>query len=83
MIIPDNPDELVRPSTWQDLHFERGQVEVEWFNGAIVRLAQSLGRTAPLNQVLWERCEAAASERLPPGSETTDSIRAAAASVAG
>ncbi len=77
--VPENPDELVRPSTWQDLHFQRGQVEVRYFNGEIVRVAESLGRTAPLNQTLLTLCEAAAEAKLPPGSETIDSIKAAAA----
>jgi len=76
--IPDDPDLLVRPSTWQDLHFARGQVEVDWFNGEIVRLAERLGRDAPLNRVVRDRCVDAAERRLPPGSETAASLRAAA-----
>ncbi len=77
--VPDDPEALIRPSTWQDLHFARGQVEVDWFNGEIVRLAERLGRDAPLNRVLRDRCEDAAARRLPPGSETAESLRAAAA----
>ncbi len=77
--IPTDPDQLGWPSTWQDLHFQRGQVEVEYFNGEVVRLAASFGMTAPLNEVLWHRCEDAAARRLLPGSETTDTLRAAAA----
>ncbi len=76
--IPTDPDELGRPSTWQDLHFQRGSVEVEFFNGEIVKLAESLGRQAPLNEALWRRCEDAASRRLAPGSETSVSLRSAA-----
>ncbi|MFT7598718.1 MAG: 2-dehydropantoate 2-reductase [Acidimicrobiales bacterium] len=81
VVVPDDPDQLVRPSTWQDLHFQRGQVEIEYFNGEIVRLAAKLGRTAPLNQTLLEICEAAAIALTPPGSETTASLRAAAAAL--
>ncbi len=77
--IPADPDELVRPSTWQDLHFGRGQVEVDWFNGEIVRLAEQLGLAAPLNRVVRDRCVDAATRRLAPGSETAASLRAAAA----
>lgn len=76
--IPADPDQLIRPSTWQDLHFARGQVEVDWFNGEIVRLAQRLGREAPLNRVLRDRCVDAATRRLAPGSESAASLRAAA-----
>ncbi len=74
--IPEDPDQLVRPSTWQDLHFARGQVEVDWFNGEIVRLAERMGRDAPLNRVVRDRCVDAAERRLPPGSETAASLRA-------
>ncbi len=77
--IPTDPDKLGWPSTWQDLHFQRGQVEVEFFNGEVVRLAERLGLKAPLNEVLWHRCEEAAAARVLPGSETTESLRAAAA----
>lgn len=80
--IPDDPDELIRPSTWQDLHFARGQVEVDWFNGEIVRLAEKLGRDAPFNRVVRDRCVDAATRRLPPGSETAASLRAAVAALA-
>lgn len=81
--IPTNPDELGRPSTWQDLHFQRGQVEVEWFNGEVVRLAEQLGMSAPLNEALWRLCEDAAVRRLAPGTETTESIRAQASGAVG
>ncbi|MDA3039688.1 MAG: hypothetical protein O3C27_09190, partial [Actinomycetota bacterium] len=79
--IPTDPDKLVWPSTWQDLQFRRGRVEVAYFNGEVVRLARSLSLRAPLNEVLWHRCEDAAAKRLLPGSETTTSLRAAAASL--
>ena len=75
--IPTDPDKLGWPSTWQDLQFQRGQVEVWYFNGEVVRLAASLGLRAPLNEILWHRCEDAAARRLLPGSETTESLRAA------
>lgn len=80
--VPTDADRLVRPSTWQDLHFQRGQVEVAYFNGEIVRVAERLGRKAPLNQTLLEKCEAAAEAKLLPGSETTASLRAAAQAAA-
>ncbi|MDH4148807.1 MAG: 2-dehydropantoate 2-reductase [Acidimicrobiia bacterium] len=76
--VPDDPDRLVRPSTWQDLHFQRGQVEVDYFNGEIVRLAERLGRDAPLNRIVRDRCVDAAVRRLLPGTETAQTLRIAA-----
>jgi 2-dehydropantoate 2-reductase len=73
--ITTDPDERTYPSTWQDLHFERESVEVEWFNGEIVRLAQRHGMAAPLNETLWHRCEAAAAAKAGPGTETPESLR--------
>lgn len=79
--IPDDPDELLLPSTWQDLHFGRGNVEVRYFNGEIVELGHEVGIPTPLNRIVMERCEAAATQLLAPGSETTESLRAAAAAL--
>ena len=47
------------PSTWQDLTAQRGNVEVDHFNGAIVRLGEQYGIATPLNRVLRDRCSAA------------------------
>ncbi len=79
--VPTDPDQLVRPSTWQDLHFQRGQVEVDWFNGEIVRLGEEFGVPTPLNRVLRDLCVAAAEARTRPGTETTASLRAVAAAL--
>lgn len=41
-------DPLARSSMWEDL--ERGRrTEIDWINGEVVRLAERLGRTAPVN----------------------------------
>ena len=41
-------DPLARSSMWED--FEAGRAtEIDWLNGEVVRLAQSLGRSAPVN----------------------------------
>jgi len=41
-------DPLARSSMWED--FEAGRAtEIDWLNGEVVRLAQSLGRNAPVN----------------------------------
>lgn len=41
-------DPLARSSMWEDLQAQRPS-EVDWINGEVVRLAQRLGRTAPVN----------------------------------
>ena len=41
-------DPLARSSMWEDLQAGRA-TEVDWLNGEVVRLAQSLGRRAPVN----------------------------------
>ena len=66
------------PSTWQDLMSQRGNVEVDHFNGAIVRLGELHGVATPLNRVLRDRCLSAAEHRLLPGTETAESLRSAA-----
>jgi len=66
------------PSTWQDLASQRGQVEVDHFNGVVVRLGETYGIPTPLNRILRDRCISAAHHRTMPGSETTESLRSAA-----
>jgi 2-dehydropantoate 2-reductase len=41
-------DPLARSSMWEDLEAGR-QTEVDWINGEVLRLAESLGRAAPIN----------------------------------
>ncbi len=41
-------DPVARSSMWEDLEAGR-TTEIDWINGEVVRLAQSLGRTAPVN----------------------------------
>lgn len=44
-------DPQARSSMWEDL--ERGRrTEIDWINGEVVRLAESLGRQAPVNRML-------------------------------
>ena len=79
---PTRPVEAGRSyaSTWQDLDAKRGNVEVDHFNGTIVRLGEQVSIPTPLNRVLRDRCMDAAARYLTPGSETTASLRAAAES---
>ena len=65
------------PSTWQDLASRKKHVEVDHFNGAIVRLGEEHHVPTPLNRVLRDRCVLAAKNLTLPGSETADSLRSA------
>jgi len=44
-------DPLARSSMWEDLQAGR-KTEIDWINGEVVKLAQSLGRRAPVNEKL-------------------------------
>lgn len=46
-------DPLARSSMWEDLEAGR-PTEVDWINGEVVRLAESLGRQAPVNARLTQ-----------------------------
>jgi 2-dehydropantoate 2-reductase len=46
-------DPLARTSMWEDLQAGR-RTEMDYLNGEVVQLAESLGRTAPVNQRLVE-----------------------------
>ncbi len=52
-------DPVARSSMWEDLEAGRA-TEVDWINGEVVRLAESLGQEAPVNRCLTElvhQCE--------------------------
>lgn len=66
------------PSTWQDLTAGRPTVEVDHFNGAIVRLGEQLGIPTPLNRILRDLCDDAAARGLGPGGHSAASLQAAA-----
>lgn len=53
-----------RPSFHIDLHSGRGQTEVRWLNGAVVRHGERLGIATPINRLLTETLEALSAGRL-------------------
>jgi 2-dehydropantoate 2-reductase len=58
-------DPLARSSMADDLAARR-KTEVDWINGEVVRLAQRLGRQAPVNVRLAALVHAAEMEKAPP-----------------
>ncbi|MFI5954554.1 2-dehydropantoate 2-reductase [Cryptosporangium sp. NPDC051539] len=57
-------DAEARSSMWEDLNAGR-RTEVDYLNGAVVRLADRAGRTAPYNAAIVELIHAAESGTLP------------------
>jgi 2-dehydropantoate 2-reductase len=57
-------------STWQSLARRQGSVEVDFLNGEIVRVAERIGITAPLNKKMVEISREMAVNREPPGKYT-------------
>lgn len=55
------------PSMWQDLYLGRPSTEVEFLNGEIVRLGQSLGLKTPYNSALVEIINQMSGRGLKPG----------------
>jgi 2-dehydropantoate 2-reductase len=55
-------DPLARTSMWEDLEAGR-PTEIDYLNGEVVRLADSLGRTAPVNARLVDLIHAAETGR--------------------
>ena len=76
-------DPLARSSMSDDLAMGRA-TEIDWINGEVVRLAQRLGQTAPVNERLCELVrEAERSEVRPswPGDALLAELRAAASAL--
>jgi 2-dehydropantoate 2-reductase len=52
------------PSFHIDLHSGRGQTEVRWLNGAVVRHGEQLGLPTPVNRLLTETLEGLSAGQL-------------------
>jgi len=73
---PGDEEMMLRPSTWQDLHLQRGRTEVEYLNGEIVRLGRKHGIATPLNSLMVRVVNRMARERARPGAYTVRRLRA-------
>jgi 2-dehydropantoate 2-reductase len=61
-------------STWQSLMRREGTVEVDYLNGEIVRLAEQVGMSAPINKALTAIVMDMAEKREPPGRYTLEDL---------
>ena len=57
-------------STWQSLVRRQGSVETKYLNGEIVRIAENLGKRAPINEALLHITEEMAANHELPGKYT-------------
>jgi 2-dehydropantoate 2-reductase len=62
-------------STWQSLARGRTTLETDFLNGEIVRLAESIGLEAPLNQKLIEITQKMTANREKPGTYTPGQLK--------
>jgi 2-dehydropantoate 2-reductase len=54
-------------STWQSLSRKTGNVETDYFNGEIVRIAHQHGISAPINAALASAARDAVRNQIGPG----------------
>lgn len=71
--VPGVPDD-VGGSTWQSLRRGTGNVETDYLNGEIARIAHSLGCEAPLNERLASLVRRAAVRGQQPGAVTAAEV---------
>ena len=74
--VPGVPDD-VGGSTWQSLQRGTGNVETDYLNGEIARIAHAHGTEAPLNARLATLVRQAAARGQQPGAVTADELAAA------
>ena len=74
--VPGVPDD-VGGSTWQSLQRGTGNVETDYLNGEIARVAHGLGREAPLNARLASLVRQAAARGQQPGAVTAAELAGA------
>jgi 2-dehydropantoate 2-reductase len=60
-------DTEAQSSTWQSLARKQGSVETDYLNGEIVRVAQSIGKSAPMNEMLMKITQEMAVNFETPG----------------
>ena len=71
--VPGVPDD-VGGSTWQSLQRGTGNVETDYLNGEVARIAHGLGRQAPLNARLASLVRQASARGQQPGAVTAAQV---------
>ena len=71
--VPGVPDD-VGGSTWQSLTRGTGNVETDYLNGEIVRIARRSGGRAPINATMAALVRQAAARGDRPGDMTLDQL---------
>jgi 2-dehydropantoate 2-reductase len=62
-------------STWQSLGRQQGTVETDFLNGEILRVAQRLGKAAPINETITRITSDMAIKKEKPGKYSTVELR--------
>jgi 2-dehydropantoate 2-reductase len=73
--VPGQPAQL-GGSSWQSLVRGSGNIETDYLNGEIAKIARRLGRPAPINSGLTALARRAARDGLRPGQLTAPELRA-------
>lgn len=73
--LPDDPDLMHYPSTWQDLFLGRGHTEASFLNGEIIELGKRHGVPTPINDLLLETVESMAASGERPGRHSLEELR--------
>ena len=71
--VPGLPD-VLGGSTWQSLSRGTGNVETDYLNGELVRIARQHGVAAPINARLATVTRRAARNRQQPGELSTNEL---------
>jgi 2-dehydropantoate 2-reductase len=61
-------------STWQSLARRQGTVETQFLNGEIIRVANLMGKQAPINETLLRIAQEMASNKEQPGKYTPEQL---------
>lgn len=72
--VPGLEDRRFGSSTWQSLSRSSGSIETDYLNGEVVRIAHSVGRSAPVNALLARLGRAAVRDRRRPGWLAADEL---------
>ena len=73
--VPGVP-EFVGGSTWQSLTRGTGNIETDYLNGEIVKIAHEIGLEAPINARLAHLARQAAARGAQPGELSADDLAA-------